>query len=279
MTNNTQNECYSQKFRVLSQSSVPILDTTVFIPSRLDKKTGERIILLKDIQTEIENTDRVKNGKELVLFLTDDNFEDVLPKRILYHPGVVLDVIVKSQAQAPAAAPEASMTLTRPFIQNPTQELLNMSRKRQMMDYEDYPNKRPFPDTERDDCSMMDLVSPIRHDIVALSPVVRGISNLYIATMDTQTSIPDREEERSLEQYNDNQYNGTLLKANMPKPQQFQISGVDNFINERLKTMETTGVQGNDLFQYHTLRLMQEMLEKQQQTLNRQVILENRIQA
>ncbi|KAF9991596.1 hypothetical protein BGZ65_000374, partial [Modicella reniformis] len=56
----------------------------------------------------------------------------------------------------------------------------------------------------------------------------------------SQTTFLEREEEIYLEQHG--QYNGKLMKAHMPR-QQFQIPGADSFINERLRTMEATGVQ------------------------------------
>lgn len=34
------------------------------------------------------------NGKDLVLFLTDDDLEELLPLRIAHHPGVILEVVV-----------------------------------------------------------------------------------------------------------------------------------------------------------------------------------------
>ena len=44
------------------------------IPTRMDK-TGQRIVLWKDIQLGFENARCIRKGGALVLFLTDDNFE------------------------------------------------------------------------------------------------------------------------------------------------------------------------------------------------------------
>jgi hypothetical protein len=70
-------EDYHQGFRVVSaSSSTPTGYSTIFIPSKLDKKTGERIVLWGNIQREIKNANRVRNGNTSVVFMTDDDFEE-----------------------------------------------------------------------------------------------------------------------------------------------------------------------------------------------------------
>jgi hypothetical protein len=48
---------------------------TTTIPSRLDTKTGLRIVLWRDIEQFFKQAERILNGDEAVLFLTDDYFE------------------------------------------------------------------------------------------------------------------------------------------------------------------------------------------------------------
>ncbi|KAF9353019.1 hypothetical protein BGX26_009204 [Mortierella sp. AD094] len=67
----------TQAFR--ASLSREILD----IPTRLDNKTGQHIVLWKDIQLGFENVRCIKKGGALVLN----------PLRIGYYPGVVLDVM------------------------------------------------------------------------------------------------------------------------------------------------------------------------------------------
>ncbi|KAF9345207.1 hypothetical protein BGX26_003398 [Mortierella sp. AD094] len=69
---------------------------TFSIPARLDSKTGQHIILWMDIQQIFKNVDCVMNNGVLVLLLTDDNFEVLVPKRINYIPGATLEVVVNS---------------------------------------------------------------------------------------------------------------------------------------------------------------------------------------
>ncbi|KAI1299065.1 hypothetical protein EDD11_006549 [Mortierella claussenii] len=96
MANAESHEQRTQAFRLCSSSSHgPSLDAEIrVIPARQDSRTGEHIILWRDIQDHFANAERIVNGDRAVLFMTDDNFEYLMPKRIPYHPGVVLDVIV-----------------------------------------------------------------------------------------------------------------------------------------------------------------------------------------
>ncbi|KAG0226041.1 hypothetical protein B0O80DRAFT_498333 [Mortierella sp. GBAus27b] len=71
---------------------------TTTIPSRLDTKTGLRIVLWKDIQQFFKQAERILNGDQAVLFVTDDNFEYLSPLRIAHYPGVVLDVVVANMS-------------------------------------------------------------------------------------------------------------------------------------------------------------------------------------
>jgi hypothetical protein len=48
---------------------------TTSIPTRLDSKTGQHIILWKDILQYFKHAEGVLNEGKAVLFLTDDNFE------------------------------------------------------------------------------------------------------------------------------------------------------------------------------------------------------------
>ncbi|KAG0205525.1 hypothetical protein BGX31_002930, partial [Mortierella sp. GBA43] len=97
MTDASPKVDFRQEFRVVSgPSSTAVNNSTIFIGSRLDK-TGERIVLWRDIQTVVKKADHVMCGNTLISFMTDDDFKELDPQRILYHPGVVLDVIVEGQ--------------------------------------------------------------------------------------------------------------------------------------------------------------------------------------
>ncbi|KAI8358168.1 hypothetical protein B0O80DRAFT_444147, partial [Mortierella sp. GBAus27b] len=61
---------YDQTFRNKSSSEV------ITIPTRLDPKSGQRVVRWKDIQQHFENAKTILNGKRSVLFLTDDDLEE-----------------------------------------------------------------------------------------------------------------------------------------------------------------------------------------------------------
>ncbi|KAK3820206.1 MAG: hypothetical protein J3Q66DRAFT_368222 [Benniella sp.] len=250
-----------QGFRVVSSSPTNISHTTIFIPSKLDEKTGDRIVLWRDIQREIKNADRVRNGNTSVVFMTGDDFEEqdsdrsptvftllgcayrLIPQRILYHPGVVLDVLVEGR--------EGTVSLCS--------ETLGSSRV--------------------SDC---DSTQSMDRRGVDVSNAVQHISRVSIATADAvdkilaiQSAVLDKEEQGSLLRLG--LPNGTQWETNI-YIQNTQITPVGNCISEQLARMETTGIQEDDLFQMHTLHMLQQMLDKQQQILDRQVILENRMQ-
>ncbi|KAK3825655.1 MAG: hypothetical protein J3Q66DRAFT_396600 [Benniella sp.] len=95
----------SQAFRsTTSSSSSDIIN----IPACHDPTTSQRVVRWKDIQQYFENAQGVMNGKDAVIFLTNNNLEDLIPLRIAHHPGVVLDVVV---ADSSLGSSSASQTL------------------------------------------------------------------------------------------------------------------------------------------------------------------------
>ncbi|KAG0225575.1 hypothetical protein BGX31_007593, partial [Mortierella sp. GBA43] len=79
----------TQEFRALSSSQV------ISIPIRHDNKTRKWVIRWKDIQQHFKGAQAIMNGKKAVLFLTDDNLEEIAE-----HQGVVLEVVVEDSAQS-----------------------------------------------------------------------------------------------------------------------------------------------------------------------------------
>ncbi|KAG0200340.1 hypothetical protein BGX31_004075, partial [Mortierella sp. GBA43] len=73
-------DSYHQTFRTKSSSEV------VTIPTRLDSKSGQRVVRWKDIQQHFENAKTILNGKCSVLFLTDDNLEDYARQSVVTLP-------------------------------------------------------------------------------------------------------------------------------------------------------------------------------------------------
>ncbi|KAG0213689.1 hypothetical protein BGX31_001223 [Mortierella sp. GBA43] len=78
----------AQEFRCRST------DKVLEIATYLDHETGERTILWETIQAKFENVKSIRDGKSGVSFLRDAHLKEITPRRIAYHPGTVLDVIV-----------------------------------------------------------------------------------------------------------------------------------------------------------------------------------------
>ncbi|KAK3815358.1 MAG: hypothetical protein J3Q66DRAFT_441491 [Benniella sp.] len=72
---------------------------TILIPVRQDPRSGQHIVLWKDIQRCFENAKYIMCRREMIPFLTDDDFEDLTPLRILHRPGEVLEVVVTDVKQ------------------------------------------------------------------------------------------------------------------------------------------------------------------------------------
>ncbi|KAF9363663.1 hypothetical protein BGX34_003596 [Mortierella sp. NVP85] len=83
----------SQAFRAQSSSKV------VSIPTRYDDKRKLRVIRWKDIQLCFKDAEYIMYNGDVVLFLTDDDLEDLIPLRVAHHPGVVLEVVVQGAKQ------------------------------------------------------------------------------------------------------------------------------------------------------------------------------------
>ncbi|KAF9216314.1 hypothetical protein BGZ59_010188 [Podila verticillata] len=89
----------SQTFRSTSSSgSVFVIN----INPRHDSKSGSKVILWNDVQRVFKNAQFIMNGDAAVSFLTDDNFDDLIPLRISFHPEVILDVILEGSISSPA---------------------------------------------------------------------------------------------------------------------------------------------------------------------------------
>ncbi|KAG0204737.1 hypothetical protein BGX31_003109, partial [Mortierella sp. GBA43] len=237
MTNASPTGDFLQGFRAVSgPCSTPVDNSTIFIASRPDKKTGERIVLWRDIQREIKNADRIRNGNTSVSFMTDDDFEELVPQRILHHPGVILDVVVEGQEpDASVSTPTASQVGTT-AIDN--------------------------------DCSTNGSGGP--------SSAFQRINTLSATAIDTlerrlvaQSVILEREEQKSL------QRNGRFPVAQQTgDAARMQVKGLemDDSVLDQLRGLDEGGMANNDIYHMYTIRMLHQMI-------NRQVIIENKLQA
>ncbi|KAF9358804.1 hypothetical protein BGX26_000876 [Mortierella sp. AD094] len=94
MTNETASDHVKQAFQARYASD------TFHIQTKLDKITGQRFVLWRDILKLFSNAKWVFNGSEMVTYMTGDDYEDLIPERIEYHPDITLEVVVEDTANS-----------------------------------------------------------------------------------------------------------------------------------------------------------------------------------
>ncbi|KAG0203022.1 Vacuolar protein 8 [Mortierella sp. GBA30] len=111
----------SQAFRLATQPGEP-LAPEIHIEASYDSNTQKHIIRWKDVQQIFDNPRYVRNGQKAVMFLTDDDLEDLIPERIEHHPGVTLEVVTDSayDVSAREPTPPLSTPVETAISENPT---------------------------------------------------------------------------------------------------------------------------------------------------------------
>ncbi|KAG0350313.1 hypothetical protein BGZ54_003904, partial [Gamsiella multidivaricata] len=113
MAENTHKQ-HSQAFRLSTWNEI------VYINTRLDKSTGQYVILWRDVQMLFHNPRYIMNERSLVHFMTDDNFEDLEPLRISYQPGIILDVVTEAVDQSAEILVPKSAEISVPKLASPS---------------------------------------------------------------------------------------------------------------------------------------------------------------
>ncbi|KAG0222621.1 hypothetical protein BGX31_008980, partial [Mortierella sp. GBA43] len=185
------------------------------------------------------------SGTAAVSFLTDDDFEDLIPQRIAYHPGVVLDLVVTGQA------PEAT-TVTATSM-HPAQ----------------------YSTHGQVNVAASEFDSSMNH-CVEFPTTVQQINNLSITAIDTvernlvaQSAIVEEEEQKLIQRY------GKLPIAQQTTDMagmRFKGFDMDDSILDQLRGIGGAGLANNDIYHMYTIQMLQ-------QVLNRQVMIEDRLQA
>ncbi|KAF9986062.1 hypothetical protein BGZ75_002252 [Mortierella antarctica] len=98
---------HSQAFR-LSTALGAAPGPEICIETRYHRGNNVEFIRWKDVEQVFSRAKYVLNGQVLVSFMVDDNFEDLEPKRIAHHPGVILEVVTTESEEGSAALPRAS---------------------------------------------------------------------------------------------------------------------------------------------------------------------------
>ncbi|KAF8937267.1 hypothetical protein BGZ58_002997 [Dissophora ornata] len=100
-----------QAFRAYSPSNRTPVSEIINVDTRFDSKTKRYIILWKDIERVFKGVQYVANESNAVSFMTDDDFKELSPSRICYHPGIVLRIILENsdhESSALASAPTSA---------------------------------------------------------------------------------------------------------------------------------------------------------------------------
>ncbi|KAF9358917.1 hypothetical protein BGX34_008652, partial [Mortierella sp. NVP85] len=281
MDTSTTNPRHLQAFRD------PLTSETILIPTRFDNKTGEHVILWRDIQSKFRNVECIMLGNELVLSLVDDNFDLLKPERISYHPGAALDVVVPplepavklsyeipSQASCSTVSTAGSPDPTTAHIHAPREngEAISSMSAAQPSITAIEPTHACQMISTVESSSSTTLEHTQEHDSRrnCVSTVLQQLSNLTVATAqvmekspDTQSTVLITETQQSLQQL------GQLVRrspgcVSIPA----QISTVTDIQNDQPVTVQDA-----------TFHVLQKILENQQHILNHQITLRNEVRA
>ncbi|KAI8604345.1 hypothetical protein EDD21DRAFT_412148 [Dissophora ornata] len=126
------NEQHSQVFR--AQKSVGEVTTfeIVNIDSQIDQKTGQRVVLWSEIQKVFNGARLVQQNGIDVPFLADDANSPLVPLRIVYRVGAVMDVLIERPRRASSVTPSSNLSLPpspRGSISRASISRASMSRK------------------------------------------------------------------------------------------------------------------------------------------------------
>ncbi|KAF9438046.1 hypothetical protein BGZ76_009995 [Entomortierella beljakovae] len=76
-----------QSFRVFPDGPITRIEVI------FDEEYGQKVIFWDDIQIQFSGMHCIRNGDIAISFLRDSKYKIIEPRRIKYHPGIVLDVI------------------------------------------------------------------------------------------------------------------------------------------------------------------------------------------
>ncbi|KAI8347685.1 hypothetical protein B0O80DRAFT_464899 [Mortierella sp. GBAus27b] len=89
-------------------------DEIIHIPAITDPEGCKRIVLWSDIQDVFDNAQSIRNGESMLTFMKDEGSTCVMPLRIAYHAGVVLEVVQGSNQQTDTSTGSTVLANTAP---------------------------------------------------------------------------------------------------------------------------------------------------------------------
>ncbi|KAF9350344.1 hypothetical protein BGX34_001266 [Mortierella sp. NVP85] len=249
MAANTEEQPW-QAFRCRSTNEI------IHVPTRKDPTTGNSIVLWRDIQRGFENAKSIRNGASLVLFMTDENLDELIPLRIPCYPGVVLDIIVANPGP----------------VESPTDTASSLT------------STLPDPSPQHQRVWSCDTAS----EVTLLS--TESTSDLTQAVETLSISCVDDDETESLVKYSPkatpnamtsfheyNQLYNSYFAAIMAG-QERQAAGIKHVMDQHFVDLKGE-MDKNRTLQDRMLKMQEKMLELQYKSLDRLAVLQNRIQA
>ncbi|KAG0326124.1 hypothetical protein BGZ99_010102 [Dissophora globulifera] len=256
----------SQAFQDELSSKVFSLDT------RLDNKTGQYVIRWKDIQQVCNNASYVTDGDVVVSFMTDDDLEDLIPLRIAYHADTVLRVIGKnpganSITSQDLATVESGLFSPSVHDSTPNPTLLNDSDNDNNDDDAVGDRVQLLQITDLSTaCDQATDTSLVQHASDMTSEgrsSLLAYNNLYTSFLE---AIESGQEKQAVKIEAAMGVHFDRLMLEMEKNQTLQVQLLDR-------------QQEIHRLQLHMKEKQDEILDMQQQTLNRLAIIQSRLQA
>ncbi|KAF8929558.1 hypothetical protein BGZ58_008863 [Dissophora ornata] len=270
MTNSDTSEHPTQMFQVESSRPFNII-------SRRDNDTRKHIILWKDIQRVIKNAAYVKLGADIVSFMTDECFEDLVPLRIEHHPGQILEVVIETYDQASGIVRDGRIGKT----DGPTPTLEEFAFAIQPKSINAYSDAAPI--LTRIDAAE---VQRTYQQLAGLAIANAESMDKHLVSHSTEMSS---ESKSSLQAYS--QLYKSFLEA-VKSGQEVQAAGIKRDMDVRFDQLQVEmernrGLQRQLLekqgeiqqLQQQMAAKQQEILDKQQQALNHLALIQNRIHA
>ncbi|KAF9181850.1 Vacuolar protein 8 [Haplosporangium sp. Z 11] len=178
-----------QAFRVSGASES---SQTINIHTRLDNKTGQQVVLWKDVLRVFENAKYISDGSMTIPFLTDDEFEELVPLRIGHRPGAVLNIVVECASEerltpvitssgAPRspqqlASPTPTVTTPTSPVSSPTLTVVSSTSAVVSSQAAASPPPSPAPNT---------LTSEPTLSVVSPTPVVTSLAPIAVSAAST----------------------------------------------------------------------------------------------
>ncbi|KAF9344066.1 hypothetical protein BGX26_004858, partial [Mortierella sp. AD094] len=293
---------HRQAFRAKSSS------TACNILARLDPKTGQYIVLWREIQQAFTNPKCIMNNEDFVPFLLDDDFEEILPQRIAYIPGVTLEVVTSVTDNAVDTTSEASPEKTSPTSVSELPRIHGEGKINAAISLaEEIPGterSRPLVEIiveEEDttslhvDASAIGDFSPINNNLIntndkvvelrssfnAHQQLCQSFSQAYMLGQMNQAIII-ADQAKGIRDAMDEHFGDMRVGMNDNKALQEQILQMQRQMDESQKQMELSQEENQKQVMEMQLRLeenQKQMMRMQQQSLDRLAIIQNRIQA